>query len=170
MSYPPVQVVDIKDNPINGAPLQKVLREGLWHRVVRVLLYDEQGNILLQKRAKHMKTYPGLWDTSSAGYVDYGENYETAATRELFEELGIKVNCLRDVMKYHVHRDLEDGKYRRFETIFKATISRSAAITIEPEEVDEVKWFTLDEVRLLVKNNPTQVTYGLKEVVSRNGV
>lgn len=170
MQYPPIQVVDLGDNPISGASLQEVVSKGLHHRVIRVLLYDDQGNVLLQKRAKHMKTYPDLWDTSSAGYVDCGEDYKSAATRELHEELGIKVSDLQEVMKYNVHRNLGDGKYRRFETIFKATISRSATITIEPKEVSEVRWFALNDVLLLIKNSPEQVTYGLKEVVSRNGI
>lgn len=170
MIYSPIQVVDSEDNPIKGAQLEDVLSAGLQHRVVRILLYDEQGNVLLQKRAKHMKTYPGLWDTSSAGYVDYGEDYEDAAKRELFEELGLGFDKLHKVMKYKIHRDLKDGKYRRFEVIFRAKISRSAIVKIEPKEVDEVRWFSLEEVVALVENNPQKITYGLKEVVARKGL
>ncbi|MEM9161362.1 MAG: NUDIX domain-containing protein [Verrucomicrobiota bacterium] len=42
----------------------------------------------MQKRAKTKDTWPGAWDSSCSGHVDAGEDYETAALRELDEELG----------------------------------------------------------------------------------
>lgn len=167
MAHLPIQVVDLEDNPIRGASLDEVVELGLQHRVVRVIIYNEKGDILLQKRAKHMKMYPGLWDTSSAGYVDLGESYIQAAKRELQEELGIKLNNLELLEKYPIIHDLPEGKYRRFEAVFKASISSSEIIKINPEEVDEVKWFDCGSTKKLVSDSKNKVTYGLNQVYER---
>lgn len=63
---------------------------GLWHRTVHVWIRNEKGELLLQKRALTKDVYPGYWDISCAGHIDAGESPETAALRELSEELGVQ--------------------------------------------------------------------------------
>ncbi|EDY82714.1 hydrolase, NUDIX family, putative [Verrucomicrobiia bacterium DG1235] len=46
----------------------------------------------MQKRSKTKDTWPGAWDSSCSGHVDSGEDYLTAAHRELDEELGYKAD------------------------------------------------------------------------------
>jgi isopentenyl-diphosphate Delta-isomerase len=65
-------------------------RLGLWHRTVHVWILNGNGELLLQKRALTKDVYPGYWDISCAGHIDAGESPETAALRELSEELGVQ--------------------------------------------------------------------------------
>ena len=44
--------------------------------------------LLLGRRARYRKTYPGRWDVIG-GRVEQGESFEAALTRELSEEIGI---------------------------------------------------------------------------------
>lgn len=67
-------------------------RLGLWHRTVHVWIRNSKGELLLQKRALTKDVYPGYWDISCAGHIDAGESPETAALRELSEELGVQKN------------------------------------------------------------------------------
>ena len=48
-----------------------------------MLIRNLRGDLYLQRRALHKDCDPGLWDSSSAGHVDRGEDYEVAAHREL---------------------------------------------------------------------------------------
>lgn len=64
---------------------------GICHGISAVALFDNNGRLLIQKRAKTKKDEPNKWDLSSAGHIDIGEMPEQAAARELYEELGIKV-------------------------------------------------------------------------------
>src|SRR3954468_24269501 len=97
MSYPPIQVVNEQDQPLGGAPLDKIHAEGLRHRVVVIFVEDDTGQLLLQKRGPHVATHANRWDVSSAGHVDEGEDYLTAAKRELSEELGLQGVELNEV-------------------------------------------------------------------------
>ena len=47
------------------------------------------GELFLQKRSPWKDKHPNKWDSSAAGHLDAGEDYETAARRELSEELGL---------------------------------------------------------------------------------
>ncbi len=57
---------------------------------VRVLLYDDNGKILILKRSTDSKTNPGKWELPG-GKVDQGESFDQALIREVFEETGLKI-------------------------------------------------------------------------------
>ena len=65
---------------------------GALHRTVHVWVCDDQGNLLLQKRARTKRSYPDLWDTSCAGHISAGQESLQAAVREMVEELGIEIS------------------------------------------------------------------------------
>lgn len=62
----------------------------LIHRAVGVVVYNSQGQILIQKRSKNKDMYPNLYTISASGHVNKGQTYKQAAIRELKEELGIE--------------------------------------------------------------------------------
>ena len=86
-----LQVVDGEDNPVGGLDRGTVHSEARLHRAVHVLLTNREGELLLQRRSVAKDRYPGRWDSSAAGHVDVGEDYERCAYREVVEELGFRV-------------------------------------------------------------------------------
>ena len=65
--------------------------KGICHGISTVALINKKGQLLIQKRSLNKKGEPGKWDLSSAGHIDVDETPEEAAVREIYEELGIKV-------------------------------------------------------------------------------
>ena len=82
-------MVDDLDRVLCDAPRSKVHGNNLRHRAVHVLVFNQKGEVFLQKRSWRKDRHPGLWDTSAAGHVLAGEEYDVAAQRALKEELGI---------------------------------------------------------------------------------
>ncbi len=82
-------VVDANDRVIGTAPRGRVHAENLWHRAIHILVFNARGEVFLQKRSAWKDKHPGKWDSSAAGHLDSGEDYEAAARRELSEELGL---------------------------------------------------------------------------------
>lgn len=156
-----IQIVDENDNPVGGEDMFVAQKKGLIHRIVRVMVEDKDGRVLLQKRSAKMKRWPNCWDNSAAGHVDLGEEYEFAAKRELFEEIGIKREKLEELGRYYTDRPLDDIQLRRFNRVYK-TIADADEPKIDEDEVAEVKWVTLKEFAELIENHPDQVTDGLK--------
>ena len=60
------------------------------HRAVHILVFNQRGELFLQKRSMSKDNDPGMWDSSAAGHVDSGESYLDCATREIEEELGVE--------------------------------------------------------------------------------
>jgi len=84
-------VVDEMDRILRYAYRSKVHGDNLRHRAVHILIFNDVGEVYLQKRSRRKDRHPLLWDSSAAGHVCAGEGYDEAAQRELQEELGINV-------------------------------------------------------------------------------
>jgi 16S rRNA (adenine1518-N6/adenine1519-N6)-dimethyltransferase len=84
-------VVDENDRLMGSASRAEVHGNNLRHRAVHMLIFNDAGEVYLQKRSRRKDRHPLLWDSSAAGHVNAGEGYDEAARRELNEELGIEV-------------------------------------------------------------------------------
>jgi 16S rRNA (adenine1518-N6/adenine1519-N6)-dimethyltransferase len=82
-------VVDQTDHILRHAPRSEVHGNNLVHRAVHVFVFNGHGELYLQKRSRTKDRHPLLWDSSAAGHVGAGEEYDAAARREVSEELGI---------------------------------------------------------------------------------
>lgn len=71
---------------VRGVPLAP----GMYRLGVRVWIRDRQGRFLLSQRHPR-KVCPLYWEPTG-GAVDAGEDSRTAGVREVFEELGLKLN------------------------------------------------------------------------------
>ena len=91
-----MEMFDIVDE--NGNPIGEVIErrkahaEGIRHRTAHIwIVREKKGRIqvLLQKRSADKDSFPGRYDTSSAGHIKAGDEPLESALRELNEELGI---------------------------------------------------------------------------------
>ncbi|HYS96129.1 MAG TPA: 16S rRNA (adenine(1518)-N(6)/adenine(1519)-N(6))-dimethyltransferase RsmA [Chthoniobacterales bacterium] len=84
-------IVDEYDRVIGSAPRGQVHANNLLHRAVHLLIFNSAEEVFLQLRSRRKDRHPLLWDSSAAGHVNAGEEYDQAAARELTEELGIQI-------------------------------------------------------------------------------
>jgi 16S rRNA (adenine1518-N6/adenine1519-N6)-dimethyltransferase len=82
-------VVDENDEVRGYATRSEVHGNNLRHRAVHILIFNPMGDVYLQQRSRWKDRHPLKWDSSAAGHVSAGENYDETARRELKEELGI---------------------------------------------------------------------------------
>lgn len=67
--------------------------KGICHRTAHIWIAKQENGrykVLLQKRSMDKDSFPGRYDTSSAGHIQAGDEPMESALRELGEELGIK--------------------------------------------------------------------------------
>ena len=126
----------------------------LIHRSVRVAVYHPDGqSMLLQKRSMNKDIFPGRWDMAVGGHVDSGETPDLAAVREMREELGMPPDLpLKKLFQLKVRNEIESENVQLYSTVFPGPFR------IQPEELDEARFFTFDELRDRLKNAPEQFT------------
>ncbi len=110
------------------------------HRVAHVLLFNSRGELFLQKRSYLKDVQPGKWDTSVGGHLDAGEDYETAARREMVEELGVRVVTLKYLYKYRHGNDYET------EYVTSYSCRWDGAVKTCPQEIEEGRFWKLEEI------------------------
>ncbi|TWT55582.1 Nudix hydrolase [Thalassoglobus neptunius] len=80
-------VCDSDDNVVGQAPRSVVHAKNLLHRAVHIWIWNSSRELLIQQRTASKDQYPHCLTSSASGHVDSGEDYLTAAQRELKEEL-----------------------------------------------------------------------------------
>ena len=85
-----LDVVDENNNLIGIKEDKNIIHEkGLLHREIAVIIQNENGEYLVQKRSSNKKGAPNMWSFTT-GHVELGEDYETTAIREIKEETKLK--------------------------------------------------------------------------------
>lgn len=135
------EIVDEEDRVIGQAARSRCHGDpSLVHRVAHVLVFNRRSELLLQKRSMSKDVQPGKWDTSVGGHLDPGENYLEAACREMEEELGIRGASMTFLYHSRIRNDFES------ENVATYLVSYSGEIRFNPEEIDEVRFWTAEEI------------------------
>lgn len=140
-------VVDERDQVLREAPRSEVHGDNLRHRAVHVLIFSKNGEVLLQKRTRWKDRHPLLWDSSAAGHLNAGEEYEAAAHRELKEELGIDV-ALKKIGKLPA----SDRTDQEFISVYQGR--HDGDLKTEPTEIETVQFFPPELVDDWIKARP----------------
>ena len=120
----------------------------LLHPVVHLHVFNNAGELYLQKRSMNKDIQPGKWDTSVGGHVDYGETIEKALRREAREELGLDCIKPRLLVKYVFQSNVE----RELVNAFAAEVGDDVKITFDPEEIDEGRFWKISDIEAAMGN------------------
>ena len=136
-------IVDVEGNEIFRAP-RSMCHDGksmLLHPVVHLHIFNNKGELFLQKRAMTRDLLPGKWDTSVGGHLCPGENVEGALKREAEEELGIRKFNFKLNKKYI----WESSRER--ELVYSFTGNTEDKIFPNKDEIDEGRFWTIREIK-----------------------
>ena len=112
----------------------------LLHPVVHLHIFNEQGELFLQKRSMSKDIQPGKWDTAVGGHIDYGETVEEALHREVREELGITGFIPLFITRYVFESEIEKELVHSFRTIY------NGEIVPNKDELDDGRFWSIKEI------------------------
>src|SRR5581483_1200758 len=115
------------------------------------LIVNQASEVLLMKRTKMAQNEAGFW-SKPGGAVELGETVEDAIKREVKEELNVEIE-LTKFLGYVNH--ILPQKHQHWIAIsYLARIVGGELKNMEPDKVDEIQWFSLDQL----PENLTQTT------------
>ena len=113
------------------------------HPVVHLHIYNNNGELFLQRRPEWKDIQPGRWDTAVGGHVALGENIDEALRRETKEEVGLCGFEAEALGRYI----FESERDRELVHVFR-TVTNEAP---QPSnELDGGRFFAPEEIKLLI--------------------
>lgn len=168
------ELIDVLDE--NGIKTGEILsrkeihKRGLWHRLIAVVIVNENNEILLQQRSYKKEKNAGMWDISVAGHISSGQDALSAATREINEEVSVNLGFNVDIKDFRymfsyreeqiVREDYIDRQYFDFFVLRKNGL-KAENIRVQESEVEQVKYVTISELNEMIEK---------KEVVQRDAL
>ncbi len=150
-------VVDDQDKVVKQVARKIVHAENLLHRAVHVFVFNKHREVFLQFRSRVKDKCPSTWDSSAAGHLDAGEDYEHAAIRELYEELGIEDAEMQRLAK------ISPSEQTGWEFIELYLALSDGPVRYPASEIETGQWFPLALIDQWVSNHPEQFASGFIE-------
>ena len=156
-------IVDEQDRVVGCARRADVHAQRLLHRAVHVLCLDEAGRVFLQRRSMLKDSAPGKWCASCSGHVDAGEDYDTAAMRELEEEIGVKV----DPAALERWLRLEACRETGMEFLWVYRVRHPGPFTLHPAEIMDGAWYERAALDAAMRDRPRDFAGAFRHIWQR---
>jgi len=158
-----VVLVNQKDEVLGLMEKQQAHINGLLHRAFSVFLFNDNGEMLLQKRASGKYHSPGQWTNAVCSHPRNGETYVEAANRRVKEELGIATELSE---KFHfIYKADVGGNLWEHELDHVFTGNFDGEFNLNKNEVSEVRYISMENLDKEITENPEHFTEWFKIIL-----
>ena len=159
------QVVLVSENDEILGLMEKMQahENGILHRAFSVFLFNEKGEMLLQKRAATKYHSPNQWTNSVCSHPRSNETYLEGAKRRMKEELGIEADLSP---KFHFIYKADVGQNlweHELDHVFTGDFN--GEFKMNPEEVSDVRYITMENLEKEMLENPEHFTEWFKIIL-----
>ena len=113
-------------------------------QIVTIFIQNSQKKLLIQKRSKLKGGKYGI----TSGHTLLNETATKGATREIREEIGLKINEreLKPIYKTKLNKTIYKFYYIKKEIELQNLV-------LQKEEVEDIYWYTIEEINNLIQKN-----------------
>ncbi|CAD7796470.1 Isopentenyl-diphosphate Delta-isomerase [Chryseobacterium aquaeductus] len=158
-----VVLVNSKDDVLGLMEKQQAHINGLLHRAFSVFLFNDKGEMLLQKRASAKYHSPNQWTNAVCSHPRNGETYIDGAKRRLKEELGIET-ALSEKFNFIYKADVGCGLWEH-ELDYVFTGKYNEDFHLNKNEVEEVRYISMQNLDQEIAQHPEQFTEWFKIIL-----
>lgn len=153
-----ISIVDENDRIIGSHKRAEAKKEHIY-RVTALWITNPSGEILLALRHRDKTHDPLKWGPAVSGTVEEGETYEQNILKEAEEELGLKNISAEIGPKIKI-----EDKYNYFVQWFILIVDKNISeFKIQKDEVEEIKWFSKEELLRELASHPENFTPGIRK-------
>lgn len=154
-------LVDKEDKEIGYKKLD-ALDESDIIRVAGLWITNGDGEVLLSKRPTSKRRDPNRWSPSVACIVEKGSSYLVAIKLAAKNEIELVDFVVKEDRKL-----LITGEYQFYCQMFSCRTDLDLQkLNLNRNETQEIRWFTVDEIGRMLKENPYQFVQSFEEYFS----
>ena len=155
-----VILVDGQDRPTGTMEKMEVHQKALLHRAFSVFIFNDIGEMLLQKRASKKYHSGSLWTNACCSHPQPGEDTMEAAKKRLQEEMGFSTP-LKKTFSFVYKAPFANGlTEHEYDHVFVGNFN--GPVKPDPDEVEDYCYQSLDELKQSLQTHPHNFTEWFK--------
>jgi isopentenyl-diphosphate delta-isomerase len=155
-----VILVDERDHFVGTMEKMEAHEKGLLHRAFSIFIFNDNNELLLQKRALHKYHSGGLWTNTCCSHQRFGESTLDAAHRRLQEEMGF--DCYMEKSFDFIYQTEFNNGLSEHEFDHVVIGHYNGAIQINHDEVCEYQYMSLENIQNDMLLNAEDYTFWFK--------
>ena len=160
-----VILVDNNDNQIGLMPKLEAHEKGVLHRAFSVFIFNNHGELMLQRRALTKYHSPGLWTNTCCSHQRDGESNISSGKRRLNEEMGFDTE-LFEKTSFIYKAKFDNGLIEHeFDHVLVGSYNHSPITN--SIEVDSWKWMSLENIKKDINDHPDNYTAWFKIIFEK---
>ena len=160
-----VILVDVHDKQIGLMPKLEAHEKGVLHRAFSVFIFNNKGELMLQRRALSKYHSPGLWTNTCCSHQRDGESNILAAKRRLNEEMGFSTDLIEKTS--FIYKANFDNGLTEHELDHIIVGKYNHSPVINSSEVDSWKWMSMEDIRNNINDQPHNYTAWFKIIFEK---
>ncbi|MFV9482769.1 isopentenyl-diphosphate Delta-isomerase [Christiangramia sp. ASW11-125] len=165
MAQERVILVNEKDEQIGLMEKIEAHEKALLHRAFSVFVFNDKNELMIQQRALSKYHSPGLWTNTCCSHQREGESNIEAGKRRLQEEMGFSTD-LKDTISFIYKAPFDNGlTEHEFDHILVGYFEGEP--NLNPDEVAEWKWMSLEAIEEDMQANPSIYTEWFKIIFDK---
>lgn len=159
-----VVIVSEQDEVLGLMEKMQAHENGILHRAFSVFLFNDKGEMMLQKRASGKYHSPNQWTNAVCSHPREGESYKDGAIRRLKEELGIETELTE---KFHFIYKADVGQNlweHELDYVFTGVFD--GQVDLNTDEVSEIRYISMLDLDAEMKEAPQNFTEWFKIILA----
>lgn len=142
---------------------------GRLHRAFSVVVIDDTGRLLLQRRSAAKTRFASLWANACCGHPAPGESVAASANQRLAEELGLGPVVLTEAGIYvYYAKDPAAGRVEfEYDHVLVAKVAGDVLVQPDPVEIADIRWVSRQQLEGSLDTNPQDYAPWLVGVIAR---
>ena len=155
-------LVDERDNEIGSQSKTECHNgRGILHRAFSLFLFNDRGELLLQRRGKQKRLWPGYWSNSCCSHPRQGESLPIAMKRRLSDELNIAAELEYVYQFCYQAKYSSAGSENELCHVYLGNVS--GELRPNDSEIESIRFVPAKELDLELASTPREFTPWLKQ-------
>ncbi|AFD09327.1 isopentenyl-diphosphate Delta-isomerase [Solitalea canadensis] len=158
-------LVNIDDEVVGFGEKLPVHEQGLLHRAFSIMIFNDNNEVLIHKRAIDKYHSGGLWTNACCSHPLKDEAIEITLHRKLQEEMGF--DCSLTYSYKFIYKAEFNNGLTEHELDYVYIGNYNGMVNPDPLEASDYKWVNMDVVKKDVELNPEIYTEWFKIILKQ---